>query len=88
MSGSVRPVNYTPKQDVGRTASQVTDRLGRHGADAVMTEYSAGEPSAITFKIDTGLHGEVMLPHMITDTGDTVWQRFVGSGLRELEAGS
>ena len=44
-------LNYTTQIDVEKTIGEIQRMLGKHGASAVMTEYSDGVISALSFKI-------------------------------------
>lgn len=47
------PLNYTTKVPVSRTLAEVQAALAAHGADAVATTYTDGQPSGVRFQ----LHG-------------------------------
>ncbi len=44
-------LNYTTELDADKTAQEITKCLASHGASAILTDYSDGVLSAISFKI-------------------------------------
>jgi hypothetical protein len=50
-------LNYTTTVAVTRTVGEIQTMLGAAGASAVMIEYAAGEPSAVSFSL-AGPHGD------------------------------
>lgn len=43
--------NYTTSVPVSRTVAEIQQMLGSNGAQAVMVDYEAGQPSAVSFRI-------------------------------------
>ena len=46
-------LNYTTQIDIKKTANGIQNKLSEAGAEAVMVEYRDGDPSAISFRIQT-----------------------------------
>jgi len=46
--------NYTTKVPVARSVQWIQEVLSANGAKAIMMDYEAGEPCAVTFRIDQG----------------------------------
>jgi len=51
-------LNYTTKISVNQTLNEISAKLAKAGANAIMTEYTDGKPSHISFRIDTK-HGVI-----------------------------
>ena len=50
--------NYTTRVSAERTATQITELLGKHGASKVMHAYDGGRIAGVMFAIETP-HGEI-----------------------------
>lgn len=48
--------NYTTKVPVSRSVMLIQEILSANGAMAIMMDYEAGDPCAVTFRIDKGDH--------------------------------
>ncbi|MBV6341465.1 hypothetical protein [Candidatus Magnetobacterium casense] len=51
-------LNYSTSIAASKTVAEIQSNLSRHGASAILIEYGNGEPSALSFKIDTP-HGNL-----------------------------
>jgi len=46
--------NYTTTVSIDRSINEIQQRLGKAGANAILIEYDAGEPNAVSFAIELG----------------------------------
>lgn len=46
--------NYTTTVSIDRSINEIQQRLGKAGANAILIEYDAGEPNAVSFAINIG----------------------------------